>query len=95
LPKGAVIEIGPGIGSLTEQLARVAKHVTAYEVDPDLPAVLADTLKEYPNVEIILQDFLTIDLSAKVKELKEQIRYRYRLCQPAVLCHNTDPVQDL
>jgi 16S rRNA (adenine1518-N6/adenine1519-N6)-dimethyltransferase len=70
--EGAVIEIGPGIGSLTEQLARVAKHVTAYEVDPDLPAVLADTLKEYPNVEIILQDFLTIDLSAKVKELKER-----------------------
>lgn len=70
--EGAVIEIGPGIGSLTEQLSIYSKHVTAYEVDPDLPAVLAETLKDYPNVEIILQDFLEIDLSSKVKELKEK-----------------------
>ncbi|MCH4206404.1 MAG: 16S rRNA (adenine(1518)-N(6)/adenine(1519)-N(6))-dimethyltransferase RsmA [Solobacterium sp.] len=70
--EGAVIEIGPGIGSLTEQLAIHAKHVTAYEVDPDLIDVLKDTLKDYDNVEIILQDFLTIDLPSKVKELKEK-----------------------
>jgi 16S rRNA (adenine1518-N6/adenine1519-N6)-dimethyltransferase len=69
---GAVIEIGPGIGSLTEQLARHAKHVVSYEVDPDLPAVLKETLKEYDNVEIILQDFLTVDLTSVVKELKEK-----------------------
>ncbi|MEE8806965.1 MAG: 16S rRNA (adenine(1518)-N(6)/adenine(1519)-N(6))-dimethyltransferase RsmA [Lactimicrobium sp.] len=66
----AVIEIGPGIGSLTEQLARVAKHVTAYEVDHDLEKVLADTLSPYDNIEIIWQDFLTCDLRAKVDELK-------------------------
>lgn len=69
--QGAVIEIGPGIGSLTEQLAIYSQHVTAYEVDPDLPPVLAETLKGYPNVEIILQDFLTIDLASKVAELKK------------------------
>ena len=40
--EGAVIEIGPGIGSLTEQLALHSKHVTAYEVDEDLIPVLAE-----------------------------------------------------
>lgn len=69
--EGAVIEIGPGIGSLTEQLARYAKHVTAYEIDADLLPVLADTLQAYDNVEIVLQDFLEIDLEEKVRELKE------------------------
>ena len=68
----AVIEIGPGIGSLTEQLARVAKHVTAYEVDEDLKLVLADTLSPYDNIEIIWQDFLTCDIKTKVQELREQ-----------------------
>ncbi len=68
----AVIEIGPGIGSLTEQLARVAKHVTAYEVDEDLKPVLADTLSPYDNIEIIWQDFLTCGIKTKVQELREQ-----------------------
>lgn len=70
--EGAVIEIGPGIGSLTEQLALHSRHVTAYEVDPDLLPVLTETLQAYSNVEIILQDFLGIDLSKKVQELKAQ-----------------------
>ena len=68
----AVIEIGPGIGSLTEQRARVAKQVTAYEVDEDLKLVLADTLSPYDNIEIIWQDFLTCDIKTKVQELREQ-----------------------
>lgn len=69
--EGAVIEIGPGIGGLTEQLAKTAKHVTAYEIDENLIPVLNDTLSEYDNVEILLQDFLECDLDAKVKELKD------------------------
>ena len=56
--EGAVIEIGPGIGSLTEQLAIHSHHVVAYEIDESLPPILADTLSAYDNVEIILQDFL-------------------------------------
>lgn len=68
--EGAVIEIGPGIGSLTEQLAIHSKHVTAYEVDEDLIPVLQDTLSAYQNVEIILEDFLSCDLRRKVDELK-------------------------
>ena len=69
--EGAVIEIGPGIGSLTEQLALHSRHVTAYEVDEDLIPVLADTLSPYENVEVILEDFLVCDLRMKVDELKE------------------------
>ncbi|MBR4162986.1 MAG: ribosomal RNA small subunit methyltransferase A [Solobacterium sp.] len=70
--EGAVIEIGPGIGSLTEQLARFSKHVTAYEIDEDLLPVLKDTLSAYDNVEILLEDFLETDLDQKVRALKEE-----------------------
>jgi 16S rRNA (adenine1518-N6/adenine1519-N6)-dimethyltransferase len=69
--EGAVIEIGPGIGGLTEMLARNSKHVTAYEIDENLIPVLHDVLSEYDNVEILLQDFLECDFDTKVKELKE------------------------
>lgn len=69
--EGAVIEIGPGIGSLTEGLAKYSKKVVSYEVDESLIPVLQDTLKEYPNVEIILQDFLKCDLRAKVDALEK------------------------
>ena len=65
----AVIEIGPGIGSLTEQLAMRAAHVRSYEVDERLLPVLDEELSDYDNIEIILQDFLACDLDASVKEL--------------------------
>lgn len=68
--EGAVIEIGPGIGSLTEELALHSRHVTAYEIDPDMAEVLKHTLSAYDNVEIILQDFLESDIETKVRELK-------------------------
>jgi 16S rRNA (adenine1518-N6/adenine1519-N6)-dimethyltransferase len=57
-----VIEIGPGIGALTEQLARRAKKVVAYEIDQRLIPILADTLSPYENVEIIHQDVLKADV---------------------------------
>ena len=66
-----VIEIGPGIGSLTEFLARKAKKVIAYDIDERLIEVLAYTLEEYPNVEVRLQDFLTVDLEELKKELQD------------------------
>lgn len=71
-PEGAVIEIGPGIGSLTEALAQHAQHVTSYEIDESLIPVLEDTLQKYDNVEIILEDFLETDIRTKVKELKDK-----------------------
>lgn len=57
------IEIGPGIGALTEQLAIYSKRVIAYEIDDKLIDVLADTLGDYDNVEIRHTDFLNVDLN--------------------------------
>ena len=68
----AVIEIGPGIGALTQFLCEYAAKVIAFEIDERLPAVLADTLGEYDNVELVMEDFLQTDLSARVEELRAQ-----------------------
>lgn len=62
-----IVEIGPGIGALTEQLAKVADKVIAYEIDGQLIPVLADTLQEYDNVEIRHQDFLTVNFESDFK----------------------------
>lgn len=70
--EGAVIEIGPGIGSLTEQLALRSKHVRSYEVDERLLPVLKKELSDYDNIEIILQDFLECDLEQSVRELEQE-----------------------
>ena len=70
--EGAVIEVGPGIGSLTEQLARYATYVRAYEIDEGLLPVLQETLKDYKNVDVILQDFLAVHLDTEVKQLKNK-----------------------
>jgi 16S rRNA (adenine1518-N6/adenine1519-N6)-dimethyltransferase len=54
-----VIEVGPGLGALTQQLALYAKHVVAYEIDPDCVKLLNDSFTD-GKVEIIQQDFLTV-----------------------------------
>lgn len=59
-----VIEIGPGMGCLTEYLCLNAKEVICYEVDKDMVSILNDTIiKLYNNVSIINEDFLKVDLS--------------------------------
>lgn len=58
------IEIGPGIGALTQSLCEYAEKVIAFEIDERLPEVLKDTLSDYDNVQVILKDFLEIDLKA-------------------------------
>ncbi|KIQ93672.1 Ribosomal RNA small subunit methyltransferase A [Anoxybacillus thermarum] len=63
-----VIEIGPGIGALTEQLARRAKKVIAFEIDQRLLPILADTLSPYSNVSIIHQDILKADVQQVISE---------------------------
>lgn len=69
-----IVEIGPGIGALTEQLAQRAKQVIAFEIDDRLIDVLAYSLEEYDNVEIIHGDFLQTDFDAKLKELRKQYK---------------------
>ena len=63
-----VIEIGPGIGALTEFLAENAADVMAFEIDERLMPILADTLQEFENVKIINEDILKSDLQARIKE---------------------------
>ena len=63
-----VIEIGPGIGALTQMLSQEAKKVIAYEIDERLPEVLAYSLEDCDNVEIILEDFMQVDLKAIVDQ---------------------------
>ncbi|TLQ06842.1 16S rRNA (adenine(1518)-N(6)/adenine(1519)-N(6))-dimethyltransferase RsmA [Marinilactibacillus psychrotolerans] len=70
-----VIEVGPGIGALTEQIAKKAKEVIAFEIDDRLLLVLEDTLSPYNNVKIIHQDILKVDMKDFEKEyLKEAER---------------------
>lgn len=57
-----VIEIGPGLGALTEKLAQAAGEVVALEIDEDLLPILADVLAKYNNVKVINQDVLKADL---------------------------------
>ena len=57
-----VLEVGPGIGCLTEQLAQRAAKVVSVELDERLRPVLAETLAGYPNVEVIFGDVLALDL---------------------------------
>ena len=63
-----VVEIGPGIGPLTAELAKRAGKVTAIELDRSLLPVLAETMAEYPNVEIVPGDALKLDLAALAAE---------------------------
>lgn len=63
-----VIEIGPGMGSLTEQLAKNAKEVVAFEIDQRLIPVLKDTMGPYDNVTIINEDILKADIAHYVAE---------------------------
>lgn len=63
-----VVEIGPGIGTMTQYLAESAGHVVAVEIDKALIPILQDTLSAYDNVEVINEDILKVDLWKLVEE---------------------------
>lgn len=63
-----VIEIGPGIGALTEFLAENAAEVITFEIDERLVPILADTLRDFDNVKVINEDILKSDLQARIKK---------------------------
>ena len=65
-----VIEIGPGIGALTEFLAESAAEVMALEIDDRLVPILADTLRDFDNVTVVNQDILKVDLAQYIAEFK-------------------------
>ena len=63
-----VLEIGPGIGTMTQYLCEAAGQVVAVEIDKMLIPILQDTLSEYDNVEIINQDVLKVDIKSMAEE---------------------------
>lgn len=76
-----VIEIGPGIGVLTVQLAEVAKKVIAIELDERLRPILAKTLEDYENASVIFSDVLKLDL-------KKLIAEEFGECKRVTVCAN-------
>ena len=66
-----VLEIGPGIGTMTQYLAEAAREVTAVEIDDALIPILQDTLKEWDNVSVIHGDILKTDIK-KIADEKNQ-----------------------
>ncbi len=67
-PDMGALEIGPGMGVLTKELAKAARKVVAIEVDRRLPPLLEETLGEFSNVKIVLEDVLKLDLHQLLKE---------------------------
>lgn len=63
-----IIEVGPGIGTLTREMGKTAKKVVAIEIDKSLIPILKETLEEFDNVEVINKDILKVDIQELVKE---------------------------
>ena len=80
VPGCGVLEVGPGIGALTVQLARRAEKVVSVELDKRLPPVLAETMADYDNFTLIEGDVMQLDLAAVTAEKVPGL--------PAVLCAN-------
>ncbi|HCW36438.1 MAG TPA: 16S rRNA (adenine(1518)-N(6)/adenine(1519)-N(6))-dimethyltransferase, partial [Staphylococcus sp.] len=76
-----VIEVGPGMGSLTEQLARASKKVLAFEIDQRLIPVLEDTLSPYDNVTVVNEDILKANV-------KQEIETHLKDCDKIMLVAN-------
>ena len=66
--KDFVLEIGPGIGTMTQYLCENAREVAAVEIDKNLIPILADTLSAYDNVEVINEDILKVDINRLAQE---------------------------
>lgn len=83
-----VIEIGPGIGTLTQALARTGAEVTAFEIDETLAPVLAHTMEPYPNVRILYQDVLKADLETILgdRTWHAAANLPYYITTPILLC---------
>ena len=72
-PDDFVLEIGPGIGTMTQYLAEAAREVVAVEIDTKLIPILQDTLKEYDNVTVLNEDILKVDIR-KIAEEKNGVK---------------------
>ena len=70
-----VLEVGPGSGRLTKELAKVAKNVLAFEIDSRLEDILDENLREFHNVNIIFDDFLNRDIQKDISGYEYQNLY--------------------
>lgn len=86
-----VLEIGPGIGTMTQYLCEAARQVVAVEIDKMLIPILEDTLSEYDNVEVINQDVLKVDIKSladeknKGKPIKVVANLPYYITTPIIM----------
>lgn len=98
-----ILEIGPGIGTMTQYLAEAAKKVVAVEIDKKLIPILEDTLSSYDNVSVINQDILTLDINALVtkenegKPIKVVANLPYYITTPIImgLFENKVPMESI
>ena len=98
-----VVEIGPGIGTMTQYLAAAAAKVTAIEIDRALIPILHDTLREYENVDIINEDVLKVDLKRLADEkndgrpVKVVANLPYYITTPIIMTifENNVPVENV
>lgn len=98
-----VLEIGPGIGTMTQYLAEAARKVIAVEIDKNLIPILSDTLSEYQNVRIINEDVLKLDLRKLADEenggkaIKVVANLPYYITTPIImgLFENHVPVESI
>lgn len=98
-----VLEIGPGIGTMTQYLAEAAGKVVAVEIDKNLIPILSDTLSEYDNVTIINEDVLKIDIQRLANEenagkpIKVVANLPYYITTPIImgLFENHVPVESI
>lgn len=70
-PEELVIEIGPGIGALTQQLCLRSHHVVAYEIDPRMPEVLHNEI-DSPHLQVNLLDFLDVDVNEEIRKYRSK-----------------------
>ena len=73
-PEDIILEIGPGLGALTQELAKKAKKIIAVEKDARMCQALKEQLKDFDNIEIINQDILKFEIIKLFKNLKFKIK---------------------
>ena len=83
-----ILEIGPGIGTMTQYLCESARQVIAVEIDTNLIPILKDTLSEYDNVKVINDDILKVDINALAEEYNNGKPIKV-VCKPAILHNDT------
>ena len=96
-----VLEIGPGIGTMTQYLAENAREVMAVEIDKNLIPILSDTLSAYDNVSILNADILKVDIAKIVEEKKlttimvtHNLRYAVEYGNRLLMMHQGKAIMD-